>query len=197
MSLNFQDCEFMLSAVKPQHYPTHSLNEVALVGRSNVGKSSLINTIVNRRSLARTSNQPGRTQTLNFYRVDTLGIVDLPGYGFAKVSKTVKEQWKPMIEGYLLNRANLVGVLQLIDIRHPPTEDDLMMNEWLRELAIPSWAVVTKADKISRGKHKPTAEKLQKVLQVPVTIFSAETGVGKQEVAGILGNLARSERFRS
>lgn len=196
MSLNFQDCEFLLSAVKPQHYPTHTLNEVALVGRSNVGKSSLINTIVNRRSLARTSNQPGRTQTLNFYRVDTLSLVDLPGYGFAKVSKTVKEQWQPMIEGYLLNRTNLVGILQLIDIRHPPTKDDLTMNEWLRELAIPTWAVITKADKISRGNYKPTADKLQKLLQVPVIVFSAETGVGKAEVAAILTALAKSERFR-
>lgn len=109
MILNVHNAEFLTSAVNARGYPVHDLKEIALVGRSNVGKSSLINALVNRRKFARTSNQPGRTQSINFYRVDQLCLVDLPGYGFAKVPAAVRSAWRPMIEGYLTGRPNLVG----------------------------------------------------------------------------------------
>src|SRR5690554_2093715 len=141
MKINVHDAEFLTSAVNPQGYPNHGLPEVALVGRSNVGKSSLINALVNRRKFARVSNQPGRTQTINFYRVDTLCLVDLPGYGFARVPESVRLRWQPMIEGYLTERPNLTGVIYLVDIRHGPTQDDRQMHAWLRAMDMPYFLV--------------------------------------------------------
>lgn len=151
MSLNLHNAEFLTSAVDPKGYPVHDRKEIALVGRSNVGKSSLINTLVNRKKFARTSNQPGRTQTLNFYRVDTICLVDLPGYGFAKVPESVRKKWRPMIETYLMGRPNLVGVLHLVDVRHTPTADDQTMSQWLQTMDMPYVLIATKLDKISRG----------------------------------------------
>lgn len=189
MSLNLHECEFILSAVKQVHYPNHPLPEIALVGRSNVGKSSLINALVNRKKFARVSGQPGRTQTINFYRVDRLGIVDLPGYGFAKVPESIRRQWKPMIETYLTKRENLSGVLQLIDIRHPPSADDKMMAEWLRAMELPAWVVATKADKISKGKYHKNLAAIVKELKLPGIVFSAATRVGKNDLLAILYEL--------
>lgn len=186
MSLNLHNAEFMTSAVNQGGYPEHDLKEIALVGRSNVGKSSLINTLVNRKKFARTSNQPGRTQTINFYRVDTVCLVDLPGYGFAKVPEGVRNQWRPMIENYLMGRSNLVGVLHLIDVRHKPTADDQLMNSWLREMDMPHVLVATKLDKISRGQYGRHVKIIRDTLRAEPLLFSAETKQGRDEILGLI-----------
>jgi GTP-binding protein len=186
MKLNVQDSEFLTSAVHERQYPTHQLKEIALVGRSNVGKSSLINTLVNRRKFARTSNQPGRTQTINFYRVDHMSFVDLPGYGFAKVPDRVRQQWRPMIENYLMNRPNLVGVLHLVDVRHKPTSDDELMADWLRQMEIPFVVVATKADKISRGKYDRHLKVIRDTLHHEPVLFSAQTGQGRDKILELI-----------
>src|SRR5919201_4453444 len=126
--MKVNQAEFVISAVGPSQYPADALPEIALAGRSNVGKSSLINRMINRKNLARTSSQPGKTQTLNYYKINQdLYFVDLPGYGYAKVSKTQREQWGKFIESYLLNRETLKLVMLLVDLRHPPTKDDQAM----------------------------------------------------------------------
>lgn len=190
MKLNLHDAEFLLSAVNESHYPKHSYPEIALVGRSNVGKSSLLNALVNRKKFARVSGQPGRTQTLNFYRIDQLVIVDLPGYGYARVSEAIRRQWRPMIENYLTKRPNLKGIIQVIDIRHQPTADDRMMAEWINAMGIPAFVVATKADKISRGRHKPSLEKITDILQIPGIVFSSETRLGRDALISIVQQLA-------
>ena len=189
--MKVNNVEMVISAVKPDQYPDDGLPEFALAGRSNVGKSSFINKMVNRKSLARTSSKPGKTQTLNFYNIeDTLYFVDVPGYGFAKVSKKEREKWGEMIETYLRNRKQLRGVLLIIDLRHPPTADDCMMYEFLKYYEIPTLVIATKADKISRGnweKHKKIVkEKLQLDPKDEIVIFSAETGKGKEEAWKII-----------
>ncbi|MBZ4654630.1 MAG: GTP-binding protein [Peptococcaceae bacterium] len=179
--------EFTISAVSPKQYPASQDPEIALVGRSNVGKSSLINKFLNRKGLARTSSQPGKTQTLNFYHINKAWyFVDLPGYGFARVSKELKARWGKFIEEYLRERRQLVGVIQIIDIRHPPTKDDLAMYEWLVHYQLPTLIVATKADKISRGQwlsHVKTIKtELKLDSQVPLIVFSSETGTGLEEL---------------
>lgn len=183
--------EYVISAVGPKQYPEGDQREIAFAGRSNVGKSSLINKLVNRRSLARTSSSPGKTQYLNFYHInDSFYFVDLPGYGFAKVSKDVKAQWGKMIESYLLNRENLKAAVQLIDIRHAPSNEDVQMHDWLKHYKLPIILAVTKSDKIPRGKwQKHTrliCETLKPLPDTPLVIFSAETGQGKDELWSIL-----------
>ncbi|PTX59360.1 GTP-binding protein [Melghirimyces profundicolus] len=179
--------EWVISAVKPAQYPADALPEIALAGRSNVGKSSLINRLINRKNLARTSSKPGKTQTINFYRInDILYFADMPGYGFAKVPKSVKAAWGRMIEGYLLHRRELCGVIQVIDLRHPPTRDDQNMYAWLKHYGIPAIVAATKADKISKGqwpKHlKRIREGIGLVPEDPLILFSAQTGQGKEEL---------------
>jgi len=179
--------QFVISAVSKKQYPNEGLPEIALAGRSNVGKASLINKVINRKNLARTSGRPGKTQALNFYRInEEFFFVDLPGYGFAKVSQKIKEQWAKFIEEYLKGRKELRGVIQVVDIRHEPTNDDLTMYEWLQFYQLPTLIVATKADKISRGqwqKHtKQIKEKLKLPSSQPLVIFSAETGQGVEEV---------------
>lgn len=182
MNLNLHNSQFLTSAVNVQGYPTHDLKEIALVGRSNVGKSSLINTLVNRKKFARTSNQPGRTQTINFYQVDTICLVDLPGYGFAKVPQEVRLQWGTMIDDYLTMRPNLVGILQLVDVRHKPTEDDRMMINWFQEMDMPYALIATKLDKISRGKHQQHTKIIREVMGVSPILFSSENKQGRGQV---------------
>ncbi|MCF6092640.1 ribosome biogenesis GTP-binding protein YihA/YsxC [Microaerobacter geothermalis] len=185
--MKITDAHFVISAVSPNQYPNDALPEIALVGRSNVGKSSLINCLIRRKSLARTSSKPGKTQTLNYYRINqSFYFVDLPGYGFAKVSKKVKEEWGRMIESYLRNRKELRLVIQLIDVRHPPTKDDQDMYRWLTHYQIPTLVVATKADKIPRGKWqkhmKIVKETLEMNKQDPGVLFSAETAQGRDEI---------------
>lgn len=183
--------EFIISAVKSAQYPNHDRKEVALAGRSNVGKSSLINKLINRKGLARTSSQPGRTQTINFYKMDdSFYFVDLPGYGFAKVPLKVKEQWGKMIEDYLIERPHLSAVIMLVDARHKPTVDDQMMYNWLKEMGMAMMVVATKVDKISKGNRKPQRDLIFKTLEMPpdenFTFFSAESGEGKDSVWGFI-----------
>ncbi|MHB9094858.1 MAG: ribosome biogenesis GTP-binding protein YihA/YsxC [Eubacteriales bacterium] len=183
--------EYVISAPGPKQYPDENWPEIAFAGRSNVGKSSLINKLVNRRALARTSGSPGKTRLLNFYRInDSFHFVDLPGYGFAKVAKEIKSQWGQMIEGYLLNRANLKTVIQLIDIRHAPSSEDREMHDWLRHYGIPTIIVCTKADKVPRGKWQNHTKLILAALAplpgTPVVVFSAETGQGKDEIWGLI-----------
>ncbi|MGI6158607.1 ribosome biogenesis GTP-binding protein YihA/YsxC [Candidatus Darwinibacter acetoxidans] len=189
MSLNLHRAEFLTSAVNARGYPVHDLKEIALVGRSNVGKSSLINTLVNRRKFARTSTQPGRTQTINFYQVDSLCLVDLPGYGFAKVPAAVRSAWRPMIEGYLTGRPNLVGVLHLVDVRHEPTKDDLVMGTWLSTMGVPSVLIATKVDKISRGQYQKHVKMIKNALGKEPVLFSAQTKEGREDILQVICEL--------
>ena len=189
MSLNLHRAEFLTSAGNARGYPVHDLKEIALVGRSNVGKSSLINTLVNRRKFARTSTQPGRTQTINFYQVDSLCLVDLPGYGFAKVPAAVRSAWRPMIEGYLTGRPNLVGVLHLVDVRHEPTKDDLVMGTWLSTMGVPSVLIATKVDKISRGQYQKHVKMIKNALGKEPVLFSAQTKEGREDILQVICEL--------
>jgi len=193
-----KSADFIISAVSPAQYPAGLLPEIALVGRSNVGKSSLINTLVNRRGLARTSSTPGKTQLLNFYFLNKeFYFVDLPGYGYAKVNKTIKSNWGKMIETYLEKRANLVGVIQLVDSRHPPSKDDIIMQEWIQHRGIPYFVVATKIDKISRGnwlKHKKIIREGLGIEEKSLVLFSAETRQGKEEVLERIENWTGIEK---
>lgn len=183
--------EFVISAVGPDQYPVDALPEIALAGRSNVGKSSLINRMLARKNLARTSSTPGKTQQLNYYRAnDDLYLVDFPGYGYAKVSKTQRAAFGEMIERYLLNRDELKLVLLVVDLRHPPSKDDISMYDWLQYYNRDVCVVATKADKIPRSrwpKHiKIVKETLGFKPHHSMVMFSSETGLGKDELWGII-----------
>lgn len=174
-------------AVKREQYPKTRYPEIALSGRSNVGKSSFINKMINRKGLARTSQRPGKTQTLNFYEInEQLYFVDVPGYGFARAPKPEREAWGRMIENYLEDRDVLKAVVQLVDLRHAPSADDKMMYKWLKHFEIPVILVATKCDKIPKGKwqkHLKIIEKdLEKVESDPLLLFSSETAHGKEQV---------------
>ncbi|AGU83248.1 MULTISPECIES: ribosome biogenesis GTP-binding protein YihA/YsxC [Streptococcus] len=165
MEINTHNAEILLSAANKSHYPQDEIPEIALAGRSNVGKSSFINTLLNRKNLARTSGKPGKTQLLNFFNIDDkLRFVDVPGYGYAKVSKTERAKWGKMIEEYLTSRENLRAVVSLVDFRHEPSADDVQMYEFLKYYEIPVIVVATKADKIPRGKWNKHESVIKKKL---------------------------------
>ncbi len=183
--------DIVISAVKPEQYPSDPIPEFALAGRSNVGKSSFINKMINRKSLARTSSKPGKTQTLNFYIInDMLHFVDVPGYGYAKVAKTERAAWGRMIETYFTSREQLRAALLIVDLRHPPTKDDIAMYEFLKHYDLPCIVIATKADKIPKGKWqkhlKITRETLGLAKEDELLLFSSETGEGKDQVWGVL-----------
>ena len=184
--MNVHSAEIVISAVSPAQYPDTQLPEIALAGRSNVGKSSFINTLINRKNLARTSSKPGKTQPLNFYLIENaLHFVDVPGYGYAKVSKTEREKWGKMIETYLATREQLRAVVSLVDLRHKPSEEDIQMYQFLKYYDIPVIVVATKADKIPRGKWNKHESIVKKALDFDnnddFILFSSETKMGKEE----------------
>lgn len=153
MKINPNNIDLIISAVQEAQYPETDVPEVALSGRSNVGKSSFINSMIGRKNMARTSQQPGKTQTLNFFNIDDqLVFVDVPGYGYAKVSKVQRDKFGKMIEEYLTTRQKLQLVIQLVDLRHNPTEDDVLMYNYLKHFDIPTLIICTKEDKIPKGK---------------------------------------------
>ena len=178
--------------------PVNLQPEVAFAGRSNVGKSSLINGLLNRKSFARTSSQPGKTQTINFYHInDEFYFVDLPGYGYAKVSAELKAKWGKMIERYLMGSKQLKCVFLLVDIRHEPTANDKQMYEWICAKGLRPVIIATKLDKISRGQVKKQTDMIRKCLKAPASTtlipFSAMTKQGAEEIWGLIENLVTQE----
>lgn len=195
--MNFNKAEFFTSYGKLSQIPTPTKLEIAFSGRSNVGKSSLINKIFNRKALAKVSSMPGKTVTINFFSLENIFIVDLPGYGYAKVSKSEKERWAELIEGYLHADRKLVLIFQLIDMRHPPTKDDLHMINFLIESEIPFVIVFTKADKLSKNQRaermKAFKEEIPYFDEIKVVEFSAQTGEGAETVRSIIEDVCKED----
>jgi GTP-binding protein len=198
--VRFNNPRFEISAYSSKDFPVHNNPEVAFSGRSNVGKSSMINKLVNSNKLARTSSQPGRTQSINFYNIDDrFYLVDLPGYGFAKVPKKLKEKWSVLIDDYLHNRENLAGIIQIVDARHKPSREDQMMVNWLLETGIPTLIVATKVDKISRGQWVKQEKMIKETLalrpDIPFCFFSAKTGEGLKTVENFISDIIDKKRM--
>ena len=198
MKVNTHNADILLSATNKSHYPQDDIPEVTLAGRSNVGKSSFINTMLNRKNLARTSGKPGKTQLLNFFNIDDkLRFVDVPGYGYARVSKKEREKWGKMIEEYLTTRENLRAVVSLVDLRHEPSADDVQMYEFLKYYEIPVILVATKADKIPRGKWNKHESMIKKKLDFDKTdtfiIFSSVNKTGVEEAWDAIFDYSFSE----
>ena len=185
--MKISSVDFVTSAVRRSQYPDDKKYEFLLVGRSNVGKSSFINTLVNRKNIARTSSIPGKTQTLNFYLInEDFYLVDVPGYGFAKVSKSLKNKFGMIIEDYLKMRENLKLVFMLVDFRHKPTEDDILMYNYLKYYNIPVTIIATKSDKVSRNSYEKNKKIIIDTLNMidsdDIILFSAINKIGKKEV---------------
>ena len=191
--------EFVTSAVNPAQYPPLKCPEMAFAGRSNVGKSSLINTLVNRKRLVRTSSTPGRTQLINFFDINNLiTFVDLPGYGYAKVPTVVRKKWGPMIETYLSGRNTLMGVVAIMDIRRTPREEEQNLIAWLEHYSIAKILVLTKADKLSKIKQEKQRAAVAKVLEVDssdLILFSAKSRKGREDVWNAIISLAEVKRM--
>ncbi len=189
--MNVNNVSITISAVRKAQYPKDNKPEIAFAGRSNVGKSSLINKLVNRKKMARISAKPGKTATLNFYNIeDKLYFVDFPGYGFARVSKAEKEKWGKMIEEYLNTRQQLRQIILLVDSRHKPTKDDVLMAEWIRHFEFDVIIVATKWDKLSNKQKKESINIIRDTLALTeediVIPFSAQTGEGKEELWDVI-----------
>ncbi|HBG7379447.1 TPA: YihA family ribosome biogenesis GTP-binding protein [Clostridioides difficile] len=165
--MKIRSSKITMSAVNKSQYPSEGIPEIALAGRSNVGKSSIINTLLNRRNFARTSQTPGKTRTINFYLINNeFYFVDLPGYGYAKIAKSEKEKWGGIMERYLESRQELCSIFLLVDIRHEPTADDKLMYEWIKHFGYNCVVIATKADKISRGQYQKHISIIRKKLQM-------------------------------
>jgi GTP-binding protein len=192
--LEIRSVDFEKSGTKPAHFPMMPpLPEIAFVGRSNVGKSSLLNSLVNRKRLAKVSNTPGRTQLVNFFMVNNaVRFVDLPGYGFAKAPQSVKATWDKMIRGYLENNDRLVAICALFDVRRELSDEDQALLRWLAHYEVPFVAVLTKADKLDRSHQAHALKRLSEELEVyspiAVQLYSSETRMGREELLRILGN---------
>ncbi|MGL4335673.1 MAG: ribosome biogenesis GTP-binding protein YihA/YsxC [Turicibacter sp.] len=186
--------EYIKGATAPEHYPTTELPEMIFAGRSNVGKSSFINSLTNRKHLARISGRPGKTQTLNFYNInDMMHLVDVPGYGYAKVNKTIRESFGAMIERYLVERDELILGVLLVDYRHKPTADDIAMYGLYKYYEIPVVVIGTKKDKVNRSQHKKQEKLIKETLQLDggdlFLAYSSETHDGREEVWEIFSDL--------
>ena len=198
--MKINSVKYMTSAVRESQYPTDGKTEFLLVGRSNVGKSSFINTIVNRKNMARTSAIPGKTQTLNFYLVnEDFYLVDVPGYGFAKVSKSLKNKFGMIIEEYLRNRDNLSNVFMIIDFRHKPTEDDVLMYNYLKYYNIPVTIVATKCDKVSKNNYDKNKKTIVDTLNMQssddLILFSTVNKIGRQEILDKIDSILNNENL--
>ena len=198
--MKINSVKYMTSAVRESQYPTDGKIEFLLVGRSNLGKSSFINTIVNRKNMARTSAIPGKTQTLNFYLVnEDFYLVDVPGYGFAKVSKSLKNKFGMIIEEYLRNRENLSNVFMIIDFRHKPTEDDVLMYNYLKYYNIPVTIVATKCDKVSKNNYDKNKKNIVDTLNMQssddLILFSTVNKIGRQEILDKIDSIMDSENL--
>lgn len=193
--MTVKSAEFICSAAKPNQYPPEGTFEIAFAGRSNVGKSSLINLLFNRKKLAKVSATPGKTRTINFFNINNgeFRIVDLPGYGFAKVSKAEAESWGPMMETYLSNRKGLLKVVQLVDSRHAPSAQDKQMYEFLKYYGLDGIVVATKADKLSRNELNKNLNMIKKELELSKTDYlipvSALAKTGVEEFTAVLEKL--------
>ena len=192
-----RSAKFVCSAVTPEQYPPADLPEVAFAGRSNVGKSSLINRILNRKKLVRTSKTPGRTQLLNFFEINGIyRFVDLPGYGYAKVPDEVRKRWRPMVETFLTARANMRGIVLLFDLRRMPSQEDMAFWDWLQAKGIAVIAVITKVDKLSKNKRNKQVASIAKALgckQQRLLHFSAISGEGRNRIWEELIRLLEAE----
>jgi GTP-binding protein len=181
------------SAVKPDQYPAYSVPEIAFAGRSNVGKSSMINTLIQRKDMVKTSSRPGCTQLINFFLVnEAVSFVDLPGYGYAKVSKKIRAAWQPMVETYLSHRPNLLGLVLIIDIRRDPGEEERNLAQWLISHDMPYLVVLTKADKLSKTQQQKRVSIISSQMNRTVgevIVFSARTRVGRETVMDEIDNL--------
>lgn len=194
--MKIRSVRYVASAVRRDQYPAPLFPEVAFAGRSNVGKSSLINRLVNKKRLVQTSSTPGKTRTINFFLVNEQWVfADLPGYGYARVPLTVRRSWRPMVEAYLKGRENLTAVVLIMDFRLPPTENDLQMVNWLEHNGMPYISAATKADKVPRGHRRKRLEEYSEALGVEadqIVLFSATTGEGRNllwsRITGIASN---------
>ncbi|MEE1219395.1 MAG: ribosome biogenesis GTP-binding protein YihA/YsxC [Ruminococcus sp.] len=188
--MNFNEVNFEFAAGRVDQLPKSDMPEIVFSGHSNVGKSSLINKLVQRKALARVSSQPGKTATINFYRLREFRLVDLPGYGYAKVSKTEKQKWAALVEGYFAQGRNTALVIQILDMRHPPTDDDLHMIDFLYRSGFKFAAVLTKCDKLNKTNYAKQLEYYQDIFStienVPLITFSAQTGFGNDDVKKLI-----------
>lgn len=190
--------EFETSFGRPSQLPVSDLMEIAFAGRSNVGKSSCINKLFNRKALARVSSMPGKTTTINFFRVENVRFADLPGYGYAKVSKSEKQRWKGLMEVYFTSERRLELVFLLLDMRHPPTQDDLVMLNFLVETETPLVVILTKLDKLTKTQREQRLRELQTEIpyaeDITMIPFSAKTGEGADRILEIITDIAADER---
>ncbi len=193
MSMKIKEVEFVKSAVKPDQYAEYDFPEICFAGRSNVGKSSLINTLIQRKNMVKTSSKPGCTQLINFFLINgDLSFVDLPGYGYAKVSKKIRAQWQPMVELYLSKRTSLLGLVLLIDIRRDPGKEELDLVKWLESHGMPYLIILTKADKLSKTKQSKRVAAICSQLnreETGVILFSAKTSKGRDTLLDEINNL--------
>ena len=191
--MNFNQIEFETSFGRPDQFFESDCPEIAFVGRSNVGKSSMINRVFSRKNLARVSSLPGKTATINFFKLGNMRFADLPGYGFARVSKEEKEKWGQLMEAYFSSGRQIELVLSLMDMRHPPSKDDLVMADFLIDAEIPFVVVLTKADKLSKKERVTMRETIRNALgDIDVTMieFSSETGEGADEIRALFEEIA-------